>query len=84
MFGLDSFTAVLNPPQTGILALGAVKEKLIKSDGIITSIPVMTATLSVDHRVVDGISAARFMAVFKEMLENPTRLTLEAPQETSS
>jgi len=84
MFGLDSFTAVINPPQTGILALGAVQEKPIKIEGTITAQPLMTATLSVDHRVVDGISAARFIAAFKEVLENPNRLTIDAPQDTST
>jgi len=47
----------------------------------ITARPQLNATLSVDHRVVDGITAARFMAAFKEMLENPERLMLDAPQD---
>jgi len=82
MYGLDSFSAVINPPQAGILALGAVKEQPAAVDGALVVRPLMTATLSVDHRVVDGITAARFVEVFKEMLENPTRLTFDSPQET--
>jgi len=84
MFGLDSFTAVINPPEAGILALGAIKEQPVVLDGLVAPRPLMIATLSVDHRVVDGIAAARFVAAFKDLLENPLRLTLEAPQETRS
>ena len=81
MYGLDSFSAVINPPQAGILALGAVKEQPAAVDGALVVRPLMTATLSVDHRVVDGITAARFVETFKEMLENPIRLTIDPPQE---
>jgi len=79
MFGLDSFTALINPPEAGILALGAVKEQPAVIDGALAVRPLMTATLSVDHRVVDGITAARFVETFKEMLENPIRLILDDP-----
>jgi pyruvate dehydrogenase E2 component (dihydrolipoamide acetyltransferase) len=81
MYGLDSFTAVINPPQAGILALGAVQERPAVLGGAVVPRPLMQATLSVDHRLVDGIVAARFLAAWKEMLENPTRLTLEPPEE---
>ena len=81
MYGLDSFTAVINPPQAGILALGAVKEYPAVVNGALSARPLMTATLSVDHRVVDGITAARFVEAFKETLENPIRLTFAPPQE---
>ena len=81
MFGLDSFTAVLNPPEAGVLALGAVKEQPAVIEGQVVPRPLMTATLSVDHRVVDGVTAGRFMKMFAEMLENPARLALESPKE---
>lgn len=84
MFGLDSFTAVINPPEAGILALGAVKEQPTVVDGEVVPRPLLVTTLSVDHRVVDGITAARFVAAFKDLLEHPLRLTLDAPQETRS
>jgi len=83
MYGLDSFTALINPPEAGILALGAVKEQPAVINGALAIRPRMTATLSVDHRVVDGITAARFVEAFKEMLENPIRLTLDAQQEAT-
>ncbi|MCJ7555767.1 MAG: 2-oxo acid dehydrogenase subunit E2 [Gammaproteobacteria bacterium] len=83
MFGVDSFTAVINPPEAGILALGAVKEQPAVIDGALAARPQMTATLSVDHRVVDGITAARFVESFKEMLENPFRLILDDQQESN-
>ena len=74
MFGVDSFTAVINPPQVAILALGAVKEQPAAIDGVLVPRPLMIATLSVDHRVVDGINAARFLESFKEKLEKPLSL----------
>ncbi|MGB3716173.1 MAG: dihydrolipoamide acetyltransferase family protein [Candidatus Promineifilaceae bacterium] len=76
MYGLDSFLAVINPPQAGILALGAVQELPAVIDDIIVPKPLMRAALSADHRLVDGIVAAQFMAAWKEFLENPYRLTL--------
>ena len=84
MFGLDSFTAVINPPQTGILALGAVQEKPVVTGGKLSAQPQMTATLSVDHRVIDGITAARFIATFKEILENPSGISPGSLQDLSA
>ena len=84
MFGLDSFTAVINPPQTGILALGAVQEKPVVTGGKLSAQPQMTATLSVDHRVIDGITAARFIAAFKEILENPSGISPGSLQDLSA
>ncbi len=80
MFGLDSFVAVINPPEAGILALGAVAERPAVREGRIVPRWQMTATLSVDHRIVDGISAARFMDEFRQLLEKPVRLALEPPE----
>lgn len=81
MYGLDSFTAVINPPQAGILALGAIKELPIGLNGAIVLRPIMVATLSVDHRVVEGITAARFIGSYKNMLENPIRLVMGLTQD---
>jgi pyruvate dehydrogenase E2 component (dihydrolipoamide acetyltransferase) len=83
MYSLDSFTAVINPPQAGILALGAVQARPWIHDGVVVPRPLMQATLSVDHRLVDGIVVARFLATWKEMLLKPSRLTLEPPEEIS-
>ena len=81
MYGLDSFTAVINPPEAGILALGALKEGPSVVEGAIVARPLMTASLSVDHRIIDGVTVAEFAGAFKNLLENPFRLTLEGPQE---
>ncbi|MCJ7537891.1 MAG: dihydrolipoamide acetyltransferase family protein [Anaerolineales bacterium] len=83
MFEIDSFTAVINPPEVAILALGKIKELPVIVDGMFVARPLMIATLSVDHRVVDGIIAARFLTTFKELLENPFRLTIDPPQDTN-
>jgi pyruvate dehydrogenase E2 component (dihydrolipoamide acetyltransferase) len=83
MYGLDSFTAVINPPQAGMLALGAVREMPAVHEGNIVPRPMMKATLSADHRLVDGIVAAQFLADWKKILEIPNTFTLEPPQEHS-
>jgi pyruvate dehydrogenase E2 component (dihydrolipoamide acetyltransferase) len=83
MFGVDSFFAVINPPEAAILALGAVRLQPAVWEGKIVPRELMTATLSADHRLVDGITAARFLGEFKEILENPIRLVLEPPEEDS-
>jgi pyruvate dehydrogenase E2 component (dihydrolipoamide acetyltransferase) len=81
MYGLDSFSAIINPPEAGILALGAAKEQPAAWHGSLTLRWQMTATLAVDHRAVDGITVAKFLSEFKHLLENPLSLTLEAFQE---
>ena len=79
MFGIDEFTAIINPPDACILAVGAIKQsvKFEKDDtGASVAKPtnVMKVTLSCDHRVVDGASGAAFLQTFKELLENPMRM----------
>ena len=69
MFGIESFTAIINPPETAILAVGAIVDTPV-GDGQTTR-PQMNLTLCADHRAVDGASAARFLAQLKETLENP-------------
>ena len=81
MYEIDSFTAVINPPEVGILALGKINEQPTVANGIFVARPLMIATLSVDHRVVDGIVAARFLTAIKDILENPYRLVLDSPQD---
>ena len=61
MFGVDAFTAIIVPPQVGILAVGAIVDRVVSVDGMIAVRPMMTVTLSSDHRVIDGASAARFL-----------------------
>jgi pyruvate dehydrogenase E2 component (dihydrolipoamide acetyltransferase) len=76
MFGTQEFSAILNPPQSGILAVGAAREKAIVVDGQIGVGQIMTVTLSADHRAVDGALAAQWMSAFKAAIENPLSLLL--------
>ena len=71
MFGLDQFTAVLNPPQAAILAVGATSERAVVRDGESVARPTMTMTLTCDHRSVDGATASEFLRTVKEFLEEP-------------
>jgi len=75
MLGVEEFAAIINPPESGILAIAAVREAVIVKEGSMRAGRVMTLTLSVDHRVVDGALAAQFMARLKELLESPEKLT---------
>jgi pyruvate dehydrogenase E2 component (dihydrolipoyllysine-residue acetyltransferase) len=71
MFGIDSFDAILNPPQAAILAVGRIKERALVSEGTVIAAPVMNLSLSVDHRVLDGATAARFLGELVELIETP-------------
>ena len=72
MFGIDNFDAVINPPHGSILAVGAgIKRPVVGSDGDIKVATVMTMTLSVDHRVIDGALGAEFLKAIIDNLENP-------------
>jgi pyruvate dehydrogenase E2 component (dihydrolipoamide acetyltransferase) len=71
MFGVESFTAVLNPPQAAILAVGATEDRPVARDGQVVVRPTMTMMLTVDHRAVDGAPAADFLRTLKAMLELP-------------
>ena len=74
MFGIKAFDAIINPPQAAILAVGAAeKRRILADDGELTA-TMMTATLSCDHRVVDGATGARFMRAFRKLVEHPYRL----------
>jgi len=74
MFGIESFAAVINPPQAAILAVGALQERPAVRDGQLVSLQVMTVTLACDHRILYGADAARFLASVKANLEAPLRL----------
>ena len=73
MMGVDSFIAIINPPQAAILATGKVASRVVVEDDALAIRPLMTATLSVDHRVTDGASAARFLQQVKQSLEQPVK-----------
>lgn len=76
MFDVDEFTAIINPPDSCILAVGSIAEKPIVKDGNIVVGNIMKVTLSSDHRVVDGATAAQFLQTFKALLEAPVRMLL--------
>lgn len=76
MFGTEEFSAILNPPQSGILAVGAAREKAVAINGELAVANVMTVTLSADHRAVDGALAAQWMVAFKTAIEHPLSLVL--------
>jgi pyruvate dehydrogenase E2 component (dihydrolipoamide acetyltransferase) len=71
MLGIDEFTAVINPPEAAILAVGAVTPKAVVRDGQVVVRQMMRVTMSCDHRVIDGATGARFLQTFKRTLENP-------------
>jgi pyruvate dehydrogenase E2 component (dihydrolipoamide acetyltransferase) len=70
-FGIDAFDAVLNPPQSAILAVGRIKEQALVEDGKVVPAAMVTLSLSVDHRVLDGVRGARFLGDLAELLETP-------------
>ena len=76
MFGVRQFTAIINPPQAGILAVGAGEQRPVVKNGALAIATVMTCTLSVDHRVADGALGAEWMQVFKNIVEDPLSLML--------
>jgi pyruvate dehydrogenase E2 component (dihydrolipoamide acetyltransferase) len=76
MFGVDEFVAIINPPEAAILAVGAIKDVPVVEDGRIVPGKVMRMTLSVDHRVFYGATAAQFMAEVKRLIENPVTLVV--------
>jgi pyruvate dehydrogenase E2 component (dihydrolipoamide acetyltransferase) len=76
MYGVKNFSAIINPPQAGILAISAGEQRPVVRQGQIAVATVMTVTLSVDHRAVDGALAAEWVSVFKSVVEDPLSLML--------
>ena len=76
MFGIDEFTAVINPPEGAILAVGAMNAKPVVRDNEIVIRQMMRVTMSCDHRVIDGATGAKFLQTFKKILENPLYLVV--------
>jgi pyruvate dehydrogenase E2 component (dihydrolipoamide acetyltransferase) len=76
MFDIDEFTAVINPPEAGILAVGRIAQRPVIADGAVAVRRTMRVTMSCDHRVVDGATGARFLQTVKLMLENPLAMLL--------
>jgi pyruvate dehydrogenase E2 component (dihydrolipoamide acetyltransferase) len=76
MYGITEFSAIINPPQACILAVGAGIERAVVREGALAIATVMNVTLSVDHRAVDGVLGAQYLAAFKALIEDPIRLML--------
>ncbi|MBV8398061.1 MAG: pyruvate dehydrogenase complex dihydrolipoamide acetyltransferase [Acetobacteraceae bacterium] len=76
MYGVSEFGAIINPPQAAILAVAAGQQRPVVKDGALTIATMMTCTLSVDHRVIDGALGAEWLAAFKVIVENPLSLLL--------
>jgi pyruvate dehydrogenase E2 component (dihydrolipoamide acetyltransferase) len=76
MYGTLEFSAIINPPQSGILAVGAVKPQAVVVDGVVTIAEVMRCTLSVDHRAIDGALAARWLAAFTARIQDPLAMII--------
>ena len=74
MFGIDQFTAIINPPEAGILAIGAVEDKPVVVDGDLVVRKRMRITMSCDHRVIDGATGAKFLQTLRRLMENPLML----------
>jgi pyruvate dehydrogenase E2 component (dihydrolipoamide acetyltransferase) len=74
MFGIDRFNAIVNPPQAAILAVGQIADRVVPVKGRAKVRPMMTLTLSCDHRIVDGARAAQFLATVAESIEEPLRI----------
>jgi len=74
MFDIDEFTAIINPPDACIMAIGSIQQKPVVKAGAVVPGNVMKVTLSCDHRVVDGVTGAEFLKTFKSFLENPVKM----------
>jgi pyruvate dehydrogenase E2 component (dihydrolipoamide acetyltransferase) len=76
MYGVSEFAAIINPPQAAILAVAAGQQRAVVKNGSLAIATVMTCTLSIDHRVVDGALGAEWLAAFKSVVEDPLSLML--------
>lgn len=74
MYGIEEFTAIINPPQAAILAVGRIAPESLVLDDKLTIAPCLHLTLSADHRLIDGVLAAQFLGEIKDILENPGRM----------
>ncbi len=76
MYGVDNFTSIINQPNAAILSVASIKDKLELIDGNVTAVPTMTLSLASDHRIIDGVTGAKFMQDLKNTLENPISLLI--------
>ena len=76
MYGVSEFSAIINPPQACILAIGAGEQRAVVVDGAVKTATMVTVTASFDHRAIDGAVGAQYLAAFKELIEKPMGLLL--------
>jgi pyruvate dehydrogenase E2 component (dihydrolipoamide acetyltransferase) len=76
MFGIDTFSAIINPPQAAILAVGGIDDRPVVKEGHIVAGKIMSLTLSADHRVIDGADGAKFIKSLQKLLETPSLLLI--------
>jgi len=76
MFGIEEFTAVINPPEGAILAVGTIRDEPVVKDGAVVPGKRMRMTMSCDHRVIDGATGAQYLAVLKRLMENPASMLI--------
>jgi pyruvate dehydrogenase E2 component (dihydrolipoamide acetyltransferase) len=76
MYGIKDFAAIINPPQACLLAVGGAEKRPVVKDGALAIATVMSCTLSIDHRAVDGAVGAEYLQVFKKLIEDPIRMML--------
>lgn len=82
MYGIEEFTAIINPPEVAILAVGKIEGRPVVKDSQVIFQQMMTVTLSCDHRVIDGVTAARFLGKLRTTLENPLMLIVDNLRES--
>ena len=76
MYGIKDFTAVINPPQSSILAVGTSEDRAVVRNGQIVAASMMSVTLSCDHRAIDGALGAELITAFKKLIENPVMMVV--------
>ena len=81
MFGISNFTAIINPPEAGILSISSIRKTPVvitdeEGNDQIAIRPMMNVQLSVDHRIIDGLLASQYVEYFKELLENPIKILM--------
>ena len=74
MMGIDQFTAIINPPEAGILAIGSIEDTPVVVNGAVEVRQRMRVTMSCDHRVIDGATGAKFLQTLRRLIENPLML----------
>jgi len=77
MYGIKSFTSIINPPQSAILSVGTAEQRAVVKNGVLDVATIMSCTLAVDHRCIDGVIAAEFLVEFKRLMEKPLSIMLQ-------